>query len=114
MWRIDLGKNIRAGAHYTDIMVYDFDGDGKAELTTRTADGTVDGIGNIIGDEDKDYRNAGGYILDGPEYHTMFEGKTGKALDTAIYEPQRGAFATDVNEWGDTYGNRGDRFIASV
>ncbi|MPQ31412.1 hypothetical protein E4V42_08170 [Clostridium estertheticum] len=114
MWRIDLGKNIRSGAHYTDIMVYDFDGDGKAELTTRTADGTIDGEGNIIGDEDKDYSNAKGYILDGPEYHTMFEGATGKALDTQAYEPQRGAFATDINEWGDTYGNRGDRFIASV
>jgi fibronectin type 3 domain-containing protein len=114
MWRIDLGKNIRSGAHYTDIMVYDFDGDGKAEVTMKTADGTIDGVGNIIGDEDKDYRNTSGYILDGPEYHTMFEGTTGKALATEIYEPQRGAVTADTNEWGDTYGNRVDRFIAGI
>ena len=31
LWRIDFGKNIRAGAHYTQFMVYDLDGDGKAE-----------------------------------------------------------------------------------
>ena len=28
LWRIDLGRNIRAGAHYTQFMVYDLDGDG--------------------------------------------------------------------------------------
>jgi hypothetical protein len=33
LWRIDLGRNIRAGAHYTQFLVYDFDGDGKAEIT---------------------------------------------------------------------------------
>jgi len=32
LWRIDLGRNIRAGAHYTQFMVYDLDGDGKAEV----------------------------------------------------------------------------------
>ena len=50
LWRIDLGRNIRAGAHYTQFMVYDLDGDGKAEVACKTADGTVDGAGNVIGD----------------------------------------------------------------
>lgn len=40
---IDLGRNIRAGAHYTQFMVYDLDGDGKAEVACKTADGTKDG-----------------------------------------------------------------------
>ena len=35
LWRIDLGKNIRAGAHYTQFMVYDLDGDGKAEVACK-------------------------------------------------------------------------------
>ena len=45
LWRIDLGRNIRAGAHYTQFIVYDLDGDGKAEVAAKTADGTVDGAG---------------------------------------------------------------------
>ena len=81
LWRVDLGKNIRAGAHYTQYLVADFDGDGKAEMTCKTADGTVDGKGKVIGDASKDYRNQYGYILDGPEYYTLFDGATGAALD---------------------------------
>nr|WP_279630137.1 S-layer homology domain-containing protein [Paenibacillus protaetiae] len=110
MWRIDLGRNIRSGAHYLDIMVYDLDGDGKAEVTFRTADGTVDGKGNVIGDAAADYRNSSGYVLDGPEYHTVFDGATGEALDTQPYEPARG----NVADWGDNYGNRVDRFLSAI
>lgn len=40
LWRLDLGPNIRAGAHYTQFMVYDFDGDGRAEMSVKTAPGT--------------------------------------------------------------------------
>lgn len=110
LWRIDLGVNIRAGAHYTQFLVYDFDGDGKSELMMKTADGTKDGTGSYIGDKSKDYRNSKGRILTGPEYLTLFEGKTGKALDTINYEPARGK----VSDWGDSYGNRVDRFLATV
>ncbi|WP_405372335.1 MULTISPECIES: GDSL-type esterase/lipase family protein [unclassified Microbacterium] len=110
LWRIDLGVNIRAGAHYTDLMVYDFDGDGRAELITRTADGTIDGAGRPIGNAGADHRNSSGYVLQGPEFLTVFDGLTGAAVDTIDYVPQRG----DVGSWGDTYGNRVDRFLASV
>ena len=109
-WRIDLGKNIRAGAHYTQIIAYDLNGDGKAEVAMKTADGTVDGQGNVIGDKNADYRNSSGYILSGPEYLTLFEGKTGKELVTIDYNPPRGT----VSSWGDSYGNRVDRFLAGV
>jgi rhamnogalacturonan endolyase len=63
LWEINLGKNIREGAHYTQFMVYDFDGDGKAELAMKTADGSMDAKGNVIGDSTKDYHNDRGYIL---------------------------------------------------
>ena len=110
LWRIDLGRNIRAGAHYTQFMGYDFDGDGRAEMMCRTADGTTDGIGRVIGDSLADYRNRVGRILDGPEYLTIFDGLTGRALDTKPYIPQRG----DVSAWGDSKANRSDRFLAAV
>jgi len=58
LWRIDLGRNIRAGAHYTQFQVYDYDGDGKAEVAMKTADGTKDGTGVVIGSSTADYRNS--------------------------------------------------------
>ena len=110
LWRINLGRNIRAGAHYTQFMVYDFDGDGRAEMMVRTADGTTDGEGTVIGDKDADYRNSAGRILDGTEYLSVFDGLTGRVLDTKPYIPQRG----NVSAWGDNRGNRSDRFLAAV
>ncbi|PDO09151.1 MAG: rhamnogalacturonan lyase, partial [Candidatus Reconcilbacillus cellulovorans] len=110
LWRIDLGRNIRAGAHYTQFLVYDFDGDGRAEVVMKTADGTRDGTGAVIGNPNADYRNSSGYILSGPEYLTVFDGLTGRALATTNYELPRG----NVCDWGDCYGNRVDRFLAAV
>lgn len=110
LWRISLGRNIRAGAHYTQFMVYDLDGDGKAEVAFKTADGTIDGTGKIIGDPNADNRNSAGRILSGPEFLTVFEGATGKELVTIPYNPPRG----NVSDWGDGYGNRVDRFLAGI
>ncbi len=115
LWRIDLGKNIRAGAHYTQFMVYDLDGDGKAELACKTADGTVDGKGKVIGDASKDYRTPAGRILEGAEFFTIFDGLTGAALATTDYLPSR----SPIESWGtarsnDRNGNRADRFLACV
>jgi rhamnogalacturonan endolyase len=110
LWRIDLGRNIRAGAHYTTYLAYDFDGDGKAEVMAKTADGTVDGLGHVLGDAAADYRNKNGYILDGPEYLTVFNGQTGAAMASTAYLPGRG----EVAKWGDEYGNRVDRFLGGV
>ncbi len=112
LWRIDLGRNIRAGAHYTQFLVADFDCDGKCEMTCKTADGTVDGKGNVIGDGSKDYRNGSGYILDGPEYYSLFDCETGAVLDTVSYEFPRGTVSKQT--WGDDYGNRCDRFLGTV
>jgi rhamnogalacturonan endolyase len=110
LWRIDLGRNIRAGAHYTQFMVYDFDGDGRAEVMCKTADGTRSGTNQVIGSASADHRNSSGYVLAGPEYLTVFNGQTGAVLATTNYLPGRG----NVGDWGDTYGNRVDRFLAAV
>lgn len=110
LWRIDLGVNIRAGAHYTQFMVFDLDGDGKAEVVMKTSDGTVDGKGNIIGNKDADYRATNGRILTGAEYLTVFSGQTGEALCTIDYIPQRG----NLMDWGDNRANRSDRYLACM
>jgi hypothetical protein len=110
LWRIDLGRNIRAGAHYTQVLAYDFDGDGKAEVSFKTADGTRDAAGTVIGNADADFRNSAGYVLSGPEFLTVFRGETGTIMDTVAYAPERGT----VSSWGDNYGNRVDRFLAGV
>ncbi|RXG27462.1 rhamnogalacturonan lyase [Leeuwenhoekiella palythoae] len=124
LWEINLGKNIREGAHYTQFLVYDFDSDGKAEMVCKTADGTTDALGNVIGDPEADWRDTDeksrtyGKILKGPEYLTVFDGQTGKALATTDYIAPRG----DISKWGghggnggnDNTGNRVDRFTACV
>lgn len=139
LWRINLGRNIREGAHYTQFMVYDLDGDGKAEVACKTADGTIDGKGKVIGDAKADYRqpegatvmvknrsgveqkrDVSGFVLAGPEYLTIFDGQTGAALATTNYVPPR--HPTKLNPtpdelqaiWGDGVGNRVDRFLACV
>ena len=116
LWRINLGKNIRSGAHYTQFMVYDFDGDGKAEVMMKTADGTTDGQGAVVGNKDADWVYQGdekrktGRIMDGPEYLSVFNGLTGAVMDTQAYIPDRGI----PDYWGDNYGNRSERYLAGV
>lgn len=133
LWRIDLGKNIRAGAHYTQFLVYDFDGDGKAELVCKTAPGSIDGKGNFVtaaatdadilkADNSANYVEKNGRILSGPEYLTIFSGLDGHAINTIYYNPNRafgvgGSANYDVDGWGDTdhvHGNRGERYLAGV
>ncbi|WP_190394249.1 rhamnogalacturonan lyase [Nocardiopsis quinghaiensis] len=206
--RVDLGVNIRSGAHYTQFLVYDLDGDGRSELMLKTAPGsrslTFGGDGEVSEDlvtmpeedveagygHDDDYRmsaedyrehvvemflgwhehpevvagnwprtleeafgeqprhdypltreDAGsladffideyapsrsgrndlrdfeGFVVDGPEYLTVFDGATGAELDTVRYEPERG---DDGLMWGDYAmsriepGNRVDRFLSGV
>ncbi len=120
LWSINLGKNIREGAHYTQLLVYDFDGDGRAEVVMKTADGTVDGTGKVIGDASADHRNEGGHILRGPEFLTVFDGLTGAALATVPYQASRHPERENPTPeemkatWGDNYGNRSERYLACV
>ena len=138
LWRVDLGKNIRAGAHYTQFMVYDFDGDGRAEMMCKTGPGSKDGTDNYVSaagtdskilecNNTKTWRNSGGKIDGGYEFLTVFEGLTGKALHTVFYKPNRnattiGTESTGTFNWDDrsgktdkaSYGNRGERYLAAV
>jgi rhamnogalacturonan endolyase len=136
LWRVDLGRNIRSGAHYTQFMVYDFDGDGHAEMMCKTGPGSLDGTGHYVNEAATDetikavsgtalYRSDAGRITGGQEWLTVFDGQTGQAIHTIFYNPNRnmnygGAADGSVN-WGvggknDTgsYGNRGERFLAAV
>jgi hypothetical protein len=110
LWRIDLGINMNAGPHYNQFMVYDFDGDGKAEIILKTADGTVDGTGVVIGNPTVDYRNTSGWVQQGPEFLTVFNGLTGAAMASVPFQPAR----ANTIDWGDNYGNRQDRFVSAV
>ena len=135
LWRIDLGVNIRSGAHYTQFQVWDFNGDGHADIAMKTADGStiyrsLDGtdqslvqtgyVGAVSASElptdqrksEFDFRNDHGYILAGPEYFTVFNGKTAKIMDTVEYLPARGDNLQE--DWGDNWGNRVDRFLSAV
>ena len=127
MWRIDLGKNVTSGAHYTQFLVYDFDGDGKSEVAMKTAPGTVDGTGHYVtevGDTDEIRKtdNTKSYIgtsgrLKGKnpftQYLTIFDGETGAALYTTDYIPYD---AAENQYWGDSGAkyNRSERYLAAV
>lgn len=131
MWRINLGPNIRSGAHYTQFMVWDMNNDGIAEVACKTADATTtyrmtdeglvetgyvgacnaDAIdATRIGRSEYDFRDSGGNVLKGSEYLTIFRGDTGEILDTTDYIPGRGT----INEFGDGGGNRSERYLACV
>ncbi|MBQ8706410.1 MAG: rhamnogalacturonan lyase [Paludibacteraceae bacterium] len=132
LWRLNLGPNIRAGAHYTQFLVYDFDGDGKAEMMCKTAPWSKDAKGNYVSsaaddatikaaDNSKSYRNSSGYVLSGPEFLTVFNGETGAAIHTVWYNPNRaggynqsGDHPSGKDFWGDNYGGRSERYLATV
>jgi hypothetical protein len=117
LWRLNVGPNIRAGAHDTQFSVYDFDGDGKAEVAFKTAPGTKDGKGNFLAkgpaagaDNAKDYKSSRGMVLEGPEWLTVFSGVDGSELDTVDYPVPYGTVADAVAAWGDADGNRSHRY----
>lgn len=127
LWRIDLGLNIRSGAHYTQFQVWDYNGDGKAEILCKSADGTTTYDSNLnetghVGEvsmseldisakgkpENFDFRQHDGRIgriVLGQEYLTAFNGLTGEIIDTVKYIPERGPWNDekgryDTSEWG--------------
>ncbi len=127
LWRIDLGPNVTSGQHYSPFMVYDFDGDGEAELAVKTAPGsysttdggktkhyvTEAGDTNAIKNADNStiWVGAGGIKgknTTGPEYLTIFE-SDGTPAYTTDFIP-RGS----ISSWGDSKANRSERYIAGV
>ncbi|WP_195532109.1 rhamnogalacturonan lyase [Bacteroides finegoldii] len=118
LWRVDTGINVPQGNHYASFIVYDLDGDGKAEVAIKTSEGTTFGdgtaIGDVNGDGITDYRNpATGRVLAGPEFLSIVDGMTGKELARTDYIP-RGDKEDWIDYWGDNVGNRIDRFLMGV
>ena len=127
---INLGRNVFSSAHTAQFLVYDFDGDGKAEITCQTSLGSKDAnneyvsksadptdnskIYNLTDEENEtaDYRGANnGRVITGEEFLTVFDGETGKAIDTINYPTER----YNLRCWGkDDGGNRSNRFLATV
>jgi len=112
MWRIDLGPNIISDVEM-NVIAFDFDGDGKAEVVTRTSEGTKDGLGNIIPDlgnamgqpvpdgktnyRDRFQQNSSWYEYEGPEYLSLFDGETGEMLDRIDHIARQ-----PVDQWGSS------------
>ena len=116
LWRINLGKNIREGAHYTQFLVYDLDGDGTRR--GRVQDGRRHRRRAGQGHRRRrtaDHRNADGYDPDGPRVpHRLRRHDRRGAGDHRLSCPARlggdGSAATGATN----YGNRVDRFLACV
>ncbi|WP_199549080.1 rhamnogalacturonan lyase [Streptomyces sp. N35] len=110
LWRINLGTNVRSGSHYDSFQVYDYDGDGKAELAARTSDGSKDSAGTVIGSATASHLDGNCAVLSGPEYLSVFNGQTGRVMDSEPFQPARGSVA----DWGDTWGNREGRLLSAT
>lgn len=75
LWRYDLGWSIEHGMWYSPMIVYDLDGDGRAEVALKTGEG--------------DPRDADGRVQSGPEWLTILDGQTGKELAKAPWPPRK-------------------------
>ena len=95
MWRKDLGWSIELGTWYSPMVVYDFNGDGKACVALKTGEG--------------DPRNENGQVLTGPEYCSVWDGETGEEIARVDWIP-RGK----PSDWGDNEGNRMNRNMMGV
>ncbi|MBC9723627.1 rhamnogalacturonan lyase [Streptomyces sp. TRM68367] len=110
LWRVNLGTNVRSGSHYDSFQVYDYNGDGKAEMAVRTSDGSRDSAGTVIGDPNASHLADNCAVISGPEYLSVFDGQTGRVMDSVPFEPARGSVA----DWGDTWGNREGRLLSAT
>ncbi|MBO6099161.1 MAG: FG-GAP repeat protein [Prevotella sp.] len=129
-WRIDVGDGVRSGNHTTQFLVYDFDGDGKAEVIFKTAPDSKDGQGNYVTQAgDATIKaiapttvvvNSKGRVTAGAEFLTVFNGETGAAMHTIFYSPGRSMVdfpnsdTSYSSSWGDSSYNRGERYNAAV
>ncbi len=96
MWQKDLGWNIVQGIWFSPIVVFDLDGDGKAEVALKTAPEAATPQEALL--------SPNGFVLEGPEYCSVLNGTTGR--ETARVDwIARG----NPRDWGDSTGNRVNR-----
>lgn len=119
LWRISCGPNV--SAHKLAFLVHDFDGDGKAEVTCKTGPGTRDGTGRFLGkgpaarDNDlKVLERKSGRLVEDHAYITVFDGASGRELDSTTYWPPIGPIAEMKETWGDNYGHRASSIKAAA
>ena len=120
LWRIKNGPNTTRNK--LALLVYDFDGDGRAEVACKTGPGTIDGLGNYLSkgpaafdnDADTVLRSWGGHLMEDKAYITVFNGSTGKEIATTEYWPTIGPASTMYDTWGDTHGYRAASIKAAV
>ena len=107
MWTLDIGKN-EANEIDVNFLVYDFDGDGKAEVVMRSYDGMTDGKGNKIGVADADYvqslqkQKDRQYLAEGNEYLSVFDGQTGEEVARTELLPKRDPLSSWSSKYTDT------------
>lgn len=82
LWRVDLGPGIEQGIWYSPMVVFDFNGDGKAEVAVKTA---PDGK-----------RDPDGRVRTGKEVVSILDGMTGKEIAQAPW-PKRDPRYGDYN-----------------
>ncbi|MEM2862087.1 MAG: hypothetical protein QXW20_01040, partial [Ignisphaera sp.] len=117
LWRVDLGRNIRPGIHYSPFVVYDLDGDGRAEVvamigenaTFYTRDGKVIVIGDVNNDGTTVYVDELGRQIRDPLYFVIIDGTTGYPLAFGEWP-----YMYNWAYWGDNYGNRACRNMIAV
>lgn len=115
MWTIDVGPN-EINEVDINFLVYDMDGDGKAEMIMRSFEGTVDGAGNAVGDVNGDgitdySKNETNlaifkdrqYIVSTPEFLSVYDGVTGAEKDRTDLQPMK----EPLSEWSYRYTDTG-------
>lgn len=135
LWWINCGPNMGDFQNNEiNIAAYDWDGDGRAEVLFRAADGTeihqADGSVYTVGDPSLNYRGyewPGGqwFMCYGKEYLIYADGLTGKPYEDIEYPLKRvedkdnpkglleGSEYSNLisNEWGDGYGHRSSKYF---
>ena len=118
-WRISCGPNVTYNG--MPFLVYDLDGDGKAEVVTVTAPGTKDGKGNFLCkgpaaniDHSKILERKSGRLVEDPAFITVFDGETGEERVTTTFWPPIGPESDLMKTWGDNYGHRAGGIKAAV
>lgn len=96
MWRYDLGWNMDMGIWFTPAVVFDLDGDGKAEIAMKASE--------YAATVEESFVEQNSFVLKGPEYCLVLDGETGKEIARADWIT-RG----DPTSWGDPRGNRVNR-----
>lgn len=101
LWRKDLGWNITLGTWYPPMIVYDFNGDGKAKVALKTAPYAASPEDAFISESQR--------ILSGPEYVSVWDGESGEEIACKDWF-DRGK----PEDWGDTSGNRMNRNMMGI